>query len=71
MRGTNCSGRPGTTSMCPCRITTGPWPTGAPTVAAITGRPLWLPTVTSTSRDSSQPFTKPAALWIPSSVDVS
>src|SRR3954447_18001308 len=69
MRGTNCSGRPGTTSTCPWRITTGPsWP---PTVAARTGTPLWTPSLTSISRASNQPLTNPAAVWMPSIVEVS
>ena len=46
-------------------------PLGGPTVAASSGRPLCTPPVTSTSRASSQPLTKPAALCMPSSVDVS
>src|SRR5829696_2245931 len=69
MRGTNCSGRPGTTSTWPWKITTGPsW---APTVAAMTGTPLWTPSLTSISRASNQPLTNPAAVWMPSIVEVS
>ena len=43
----------------------------APTVAASTGRPLCMAPFTSTSRASSQPLTKPAALCMPSRVEVS
>ena len=69
MRGVNSSGLAGTTSRWPWKTIVGT-PAG-PTVAASTGRPLCISPVTSTSRASSQPFTKPAALCIPSRVDVS
>ena len=69
MRGLNCSGRAGTTSRWPCSTIVGP--ACGPTVAASTGRPLCIVPVTSTSRASSQPLTKPAAACMPSSVEVS
>jgi hypothetical protein len=49
-------------------ITVGPV---SPMVAMTTGRPLKSRSEVSTSTESSQPFTKPAAARIPSGVDVS
>ena len=65
----NCSSKPGTTSTWPCRTTRlGPV---SPTVAVSTGRPWNSTDETSTSIESSQPLTNPAAARIPSGAEVS
>src|SRR3954452_14659720 len=69
MRGWNWSGKPGETAMWPRSTTVGPF--SAQTAAASTGRWLLVPSLTSMSRASSQPLTKPAHARTPSGVSVS